>query len=134
MHGFADHAVAAGEAFRRGDLAAVPAAISDEMVDAYCAAGPLDKVRARVEATGWPLLNALTAQSWGQTDFRVADPDRRHLASFTAFRLSGIILWGKRRAPEDMRELYYDVGPNFYWELTKALGREAARSLSAFDP
>ena len=30
---------------------------------------------ARVEATGWPLLNALTAQSWGQTDFRVADPD-----------------------------------------------------------
>jgi alkanesulfonate monooxygenase SsuD/methylene tetrahydromethanopterin reductase-like flavin-dependent oxidoreductase (luciferase family) len=51
LHGFADCAVAAGEAFRRGDLAAVPAAISDEMVEAYCAAGPLDKVRARVEAT-----------------------------------------------------------------------------------
>src|ERR687890_732653 len=51
LHGFADDAVAAGEAFRRGDLAAVPAAISDEMVEAYCAAGPLDKVRARVEAT-----------------------------------------------------------------------------------
>ena len=51
LHGFADNAVAAGEAFRRGDLAAVPAAISDEMVDTYCAAGPLDKVRARVEET-----------------------------------------------------------------------------------
>lgn len=51
MHGFADQANAAGEAFRRGDLAAVPAAISDAMVEAYCAAGPLDKVRARVEAT-----------------------------------------------------------------------------------
>ena len=51
LHGFADNAVAAGDAFRRGDLAAVPAAISDEMVEAYCAAGPLDKVRARVEAT-----------------------------------------------------------------------------------
>lgn len=51
LHGFADNAVAAGEAFRRGDLAAVPAAISDEMVDVYCAAGPVDKVRARVEAT-----------------------------------------------------------------------------------
>jgi probable F420-dependent oxidoreductase len=51
MHGFADDAVAAGEAFRRGDLAAVPAAIGDEMVEAYCAAGPLDKVRVRVEAT-----------------------------------------------------------------------------------
>ena len=32
-----------------GDLAAVPEAIPDEMVDAYTAAGPLDKVRARVE-------------------------------------------------------------------------------------
>ncbi|MBS1861463.1 MAG: LLM class flavin-dependent oxidoreductase [Actinobacteria bacterium] len=51
MHGFSDQANAAGEAFRRGDLAAVPAAISDAMVEAYCAAGPLDKVRARVEAT-----------------------------------------------------------------------------------
>ena len=51
MHGFEDQANAAGEAFRRGDLAAVPAAISDAMVEAYCAAGPLDKVRARVEAT-----------------------------------------------------------------------------------
>ncbi len=51
LHGFAANAVAAGEAFRRGDLGAVPAAISDEMVDTYCAAGPLDKVRARVEAT-----------------------------------------------------------------------------------
>ena len=51
LHGFADNAAEAGEAFRRGDLAAVPAAISDEMVDTYCAAGPLDKVRARVEET-----------------------------------------------------------------------------------
>ena len=51
MHGFGDNARAAGEAFRKGDLAGVPAAISDEMVDTYCAAGPLDKVRERVEAT-----------------------------------------------------------------------------------
>jgi probable F420-dependent oxidoreductase len=49
MHGFADAAEAAGDAFRKGDLAAVPEAIPDEMVDAYTAAGPLDKVRARVE-------------------------------------------------------------------------------------
>jgi hypothetical protein len=48
MHGFADAAAVAGDAFRRGDLAAVPEAIPDEMVDAYTAAGPLDKVRARV--------------------------------------------------------------------------------------
>ena len=49
MHGFADAAEAAGNAFRKGDLAAVPEAIPDEMVEAYTAAGPLDKVRARVE-------------------------------------------------------------------------------------
>jgi hypothetical protein len=48
MHGFADAAAVAGDAFRRGDLAAVPEAIPDEMVDAYTAAGPLDKVRERV--------------------------------------------------------------------------------------
>ena len=51
MHGFEAEATEAGAAFRRGDLAAVPAAITDKMVDAYCAAGPLDKVRGRVEAT-----------------------------------------------------------------------------------
>lgn len=50
LHGFGDAAEAAGDAFRRGDLAAVPEAIPDEMVDAYTAAGPLDKVRERVEA------------------------------------------------------------------------------------
>jgi probable F420-dependent oxidoreductase len=49
MHGFADAAAEAGDAFRRGDLEAVPKAIPDEMVDAYTASGPLDKVRARVE-------------------------------------------------------------------------------------
>ena len=51
MHDFGDNATAAGEAFRKGDLAGVPAAISDEMVETYCAAGPLDKVRERVEQT-----------------------------------------------------------------------------------
>ena len=48
MHGFGDAAAAVGEAFRAGDFAAMPSHVPDEMVDAYCAAGPLDKVRARV--------------------------------------------------------------------------------------
>ena len=50
MHGFGDAAAAVGDSFRRGDLAAMPTHVPDEMVDAYCAAGPLDKVRERVEA------------------------------------------------------------------------------------
>jgi probable F420-dependent oxidoreductase len=48
MHGFAEAAEAAGEVFRRGDIDRVPEQISDEMVETYTAAGPLDKVRARV--------------------------------------------------------------------------------------
>jgi probable F420-dependent oxidoreductase len=51
MHGFGPQAQQVGDAFRSGDLAAMPGHIPDEMVDAYCAAGPLDKVRERVEAT-----------------------------------------------------------------------------------
>jgi probable F420-dependent oxidoreductase len=50
MHGFGDAAAAVGDSFRAGDFAAMPGHVPDEMVDAYCAAGPLDKVRARVEA------------------------------------------------------------------------------------
>jgi probable F420-dependent oxidoreductase len=49
MHGFGDAAAAVGDAFRSGDLAGMSGHVSDEMVDAYCAAGPLEKVRARVE-------------------------------------------------------------------------------------
>jgi probable F420-dependent oxidoreductase len=48
MHGFAAAAEAAGDAFRKGDLAAVPGHIPDEMVETFTAAGPLDKVRERV--------------------------------------------------------------------------------------
>ena len=50
MHGFGEAAREVGNAFRAGDVARMPDLIPDEMVDAYCAAGPLDKVRARLEA------------------------------------------------------------------------------------
>jgi probable F420-dependent oxidoreductase len=50
MHGFGDAAAAVGDAFRAGDFAAMPAHVPDEMVDTYTAAGPIDKVRDRVEA------------------------------------------------------------------------------------
>ncbi|HVO54129.1 MAG TPA: LLM class flavin-dependent oxidoreductase [Solirubrobacterales bacterium] len=87
MHGFGEQAVEAGEAFRRGDLAGVPAAISDEMVDTYCAAGPLDKVRARVEATAeyadglflTPPTYFISPEELGELQARIVDafgPDR----------------------------------------------------------
>jgi len=49
MHGFGDAAIEIGNAFRAGDLRRMPSLVPDGMVDAHCAAGPLDKVRARVE-------------------------------------------------------------------------------------
>ena len=49
MHGFGEQGTAVGDSFRAGDLAAMPGHVTDEMVDTYCAAGPLDRVRARVE-------------------------------------------------------------------------------------
>jgi probable F420-dependent oxidoreductase len=48
MHGFGDAAAAVGDAFRAGDLAAMPGNIPNAMVDFFCAAGPVDKVRSRV--------------------------------------------------------------------------------------
>jgi probable F420-dependent oxidoreductase len=48
MHGFDDVARAVGTAFRSGEFAAMPSHVPDEMVDAYCAVGPPDKVRERV--------------------------------------------------------------------------------------
>jgi len=48
MHGFGEAATAVGDAFRSGDLSGMPALVPNEMVDAYCAAGPLDKVHVRV--------------------------------------------------------------------------------------
>jgi probable F420-dependent oxidoreductase len=48
MHGFGENAVRASEAFRKGDLDAVAAAIPDEMVECYCAVGTPDQVREKV--------------------------------------------------------------------------------------
>ena len=83
MHGFGDAAAAVGEAFRRGDFAAMPGHVPDEMVDTYCAAGPLDKVRERVEAVAergdgvW--LDAAHLLPRAGADRRVPAADRRGL-------------------------------------------------------
>ncbi len=83
LHGFAAEAAAAGEAFRRGDLAGVPAAISDKMVEAYCAAGPLDKVRARVEATAERADGLfLTPPTYFISEAELAEYQNRIVAAF----------------------------------------------------
>jgi hypothetical protein len=42
-----------------------------------------------------------------------------------------LMLWGKRRAPLDMRRAYYGGGPIYFWELSKVLWREAWRGVSS---
>jgi probable F420-dependent oxidoreductase len=51
LDGFGSEAQAVGNAFRAGDVAGVAAAVTDEMVDTYCAVGTIDRVRDRVAAT-----------------------------------------------------------------------------------
>ena len=50
LDGFGAEAERVGNAFRAGDLAGVAAAVTDEMVDTYCAVGPIDRVREKVAA------------------------------------------------------------------------------------
>ena len=52
LHGFGEAALQVGEAFRFGDLAGMPVLVPNEMVDACCAAGSVDKVQARVADAG----------------------------------------------------------------------------------
>ena len=48
IHGYGENAAAAAAAFRKGDLEGVAAAITDEMVEQYCAVGTPDQVRDKV--------------------------------------------------------------------------------------
>jgi len=83
MHGFGEAAAAVGDAFRRGDFAAMPGHVPDEMVDTYTAAGPLDKVRERVEAVAergdgiW-----FTPPTYFLSPGQIAEYQRRIVAAF----------------------------------------------------
>ena len=83
MHGFGDQAAAVGDSFRAGDFAAMPGHVSDEMVDTYCAAGPIDKVRERAEAVAergdgiW-----FTPPTYFIEPERIAEYQRRIVAAF----------------------------------------------------
>lgn len=83
IHGFGEQAAAVARAFRAGDLAGVAAAVSDEMVDCYCAAGPADKVRAKVrEVAERGDRVALMPPTYFLEPERIAEYQRRILAEF----------------------------------------------------
>ena len=84
------------------------------------------------EAVGGALFGLLGEQDWIAPQFQITNRTRRYLASFTALPLMKLMMWGKRNAPSEMREVYYDVGPIFFWELTKSIGREGWRNLDQF--
>jgi FADH2 O2-dependent halogenase len=83
-------------------------------------------------ATTDALFGLLGEQDWIAPQFQITNRTRRYLASFTALPLMKLMMWGKRNAPSEMREVYYDVGPIFFWELTKSIGREGWRNLDQF--
>jgi hypothetical protein len=83
-------------------------------------------------ATTDALFGLLGEQDWIAPQFQITNRTRRYLASFTALPLMKLMMWGKRNAPSEMREDYYDVGPIFFWELTKSIGREGWRNLDQF--
>lgn len=83
LHGFGAEAEAVRTAFRAGDLARVAASVTDEMVDAYCAVGPLDKVRERVaEVAERGDAVSLTPPAYFLPPERIAEYQRRIVAGF----------------------------------------------------
>lgn len=83
LHGFGDAAAAAGEAFRRGDIAGVLAAIPDAMVERYCAAGPPDKVRAKLDEISTLVDGVMPGPpNYFLPEEQVAEYNRRILATF----------------------------------------------------
>ena len=83
MHGFGDAAAAVGDAFRRGDFAAMPSHVPDEMVDTYCRRraarqGPRAGRGGR-RARRRDLVHAADLLPGARADRRVPAPDRRGL-------------------------------------------------------
>ena len=101
-----------------------------EMVDqGYRVIQRLDSGAITEEQAVSDLFVLLRGQDWIPAQFRIGDPKCTALSSFTAFPLMRLMSWGKRKAPADMRELYYATSPMYFWELTKAIGREAWRGV-----
>lgn len=87
LHGFGAEAAAAGEAFRRGDLAGVLAAIPDAMVERYCATGPADKVRARLDEVAELVDGVMPGPpTYFLPEEQVAEYNRRILRAFGSSR------------------------------------------------
>jgi probable F420-dependent oxidoreductase len=83
LHGFGGEAEAARAAFRAGDLPGVLAAVTDEMVRTYCAAGPADAVRERVaEVAERGDAVAVMPPTYFLEGERVREYQRRILATF----------------------------------------------------
>lgn len=84
------------------------------------------------QAAAAALYRLLGKQDWIPPQFRVTRASHRHVSTFTVLPLMSVVSWGKRRAPRDIRDHYYDIGPVYFWELTKSMACEGWRSLSNF--
>lgn len=78
------------------------------------------------------LFALLQARAWIPPQFRATDRHHRYLMPFSVFHLLRLMWWGKLNAPDDMKRIYYGVGPEFFGELTRSVLREGRRSVSGF--
>ena len=85
-----------------------------------------------IQAATQALYSLLHRQDWIPPQFKITRRGHRYLSTFTVLPLLAIVLWGKRRAPAEFREHYYDIGPIFFWLLTKAMFGQLFRSLGEF--
>ena len=90
LDGFGAEAEAVRNAFRAGDLAVVAAAVTDAMVDTYCAVGPLDRVRERVgEVAGLGDSVSLGPPTYFIPSEEIAQYQQRILEAFGSARRLG---------------------------------------------
>lgn len=71
------------------------------------------------------LFRVLAGLDIAPPQLHLTERDRCHLSSFTLFPLIGMIVWGKRHAPPEVRERYYDIGWIYFAELMRSFGRDS---------
>lgn len=99
--------------------------------DGYATLERLDRGEVSEDAAIDELFALLAAAKWVPPGFHIADRERKSLASFTVPSLTRMIIWGKRQAPDDLREVCYDMGPAFYGELLRSFAREGKRGVGS---
>lgn len=95
----------------------------------YATLQRVDAGELSVEQGTRALFALLAEADFIPPQFRVHDPEHKHVSPFTFGPLMSILHWGRRSAPEDIRSTYYQLDPVFFRELLAAVSRETRRGV-----